>query len=260
MERMSQGRRGSARGARSQPNATRAKLDVRSTRRPPLWSGSRRSAHSLAQRQADLEPVLACGTRSRRGGGTRRSAALPDPAALEHAGRRPRGRVPRQRCHRQSPTSAPRPRPRRARPLPTASGRARPGASRREWRKRQADAEQRLALSRRAAEAAGRRARGAWSGNPPSSTRRSAISSRRTTRARSRIGEAVARRAGGRRSGCRRRAGRQRGQRALRRHSRTPRRGGRARRSPAGAQRRVRPGQRRQVRMRSAAAAREARL
>ena len=95
----------------------------------------------LAQRQADLEPVL---RRQRSGSAAERAlAALPDPAAIEHeveAAREVGGRRPLQ-----SPTSEPRRQPRRARLPRTASGRATAAREQAEWRKRQADAEQRLA-------------------------------------------------------------------------------------------------------------------
>ena len=97
---------------------------------------------SLVQRQADLDPVLDA-PREALTAAERVAFGLPDPAALEHEveGSRTSGRDRRIGCRRQArggrdQGARDRRRPRTARALPHASSR--------EWRKRQADAEQRL--------------------------------------------------------------------------------------------------------------------
>ena len=67
-------------------------------------------------------------------------------------------RTARRPRHRRSPTSAPKPRPRRAKPPPTASGSSAAAREQADWRKRQADAEQRLrqAIERQEQQAAER--------------------------------------------------------------------------------------------------------
>ena len=210
----------------------------------------------LAQRQADLEPVIEAAKAAVAAAG-RSLGALPDPAALEHDVETARSvaattasAVAEKRA--ESATKA----------RETAADRERLSAAAREqaeWRKRQSDAEQRLAgaVERQKQQSA---ERADLEKEPASLDEHIAALERANNESQVTIGDASAAERAGRRSPRSGRPASVVGERTFRRCARAPRRRCRPRRGAAGAQHRICPRFRREIRMCAAAASGEAQL